>query len=71
MVKNTVSRKRAAVIVASKESDVEKGLLISNKVCSEKQNGNETYTKGWFCAAICADGSMFTDEADSPAGILE
>jgi len=72
MVKQTVSRKRAAVIAANKESDVEKELLINNKTCFGKNhNGNETYQKGWFCAAICADGSMFTDEADSPAGILD
>ena len=70
MAKATASRKRIPVATPTKESDVEKQLLVSNKVCSEKQNGEETFAKGWFCAAICADGSMFTDEADSPAGIL-
>jgi len=72
MAKVTVNRKRSAATTPNKEPDVQKEILISDKVCSpEKPNGSETYTKGWFCAAICADGSMFTDEADSPAGILE
>jgi magnesium transporter len=72
MAKTTVSRKRAQAVAANKPSDMPEELLMNNKVCSaEKPNGNETYTKGWFCAAICADGSLFTDEADSPSGILE
>ena len=70
MAKTTVSRKRTTVPAATKEVDVEKEVIISNKTCSEKQNG-EIYQKGWFCAAICADGSLFTDEADSPAGIID
>ncbi|HEX7364617.1 MAG TPA: CorA family divalent cation transporter, partial [Dehalococcoidia bacterium] len=71
MAKAATSGKRTPVITPSKEPDVEKEIIIGNKVCSEKHNGNETYAKGWFCAAICADGSLFTDEADSPAGILD
>lgn len=72
MAKATVSRKRSAAITPNKEPEVPKELLPGNNVCSPgRHNGNETYAKGWFCAAICADGSMFTDEADSPAGILE
>jgi magnesium transporter len=71
MAKSTARQKRTALMAADKESDVEKELIVSNNVCSEKPNGNEVYQKGWFCAAICADGSMFTDEADSPAGILD
>jgi magnesium transporter len=71
MAKSTARQKRTALMAADKESDVEKELIVSNNVCAEKHNGNEVYQKGWFCAAICADGSMFTDEADSPAGILD
>jgi len=72
MIKQTVTRKRTKAVAASVMSDMEKELHISGKVClPEKHNGDETSMKGWFCAAICADGSLFTDEADSPAGILE
>ncbi len=71
MAKTTVSRRRSTV-VAPKEPAVKKEIVVSGNVCApEKPNGSETYQKGWFCAAVCADGSLFTDEADSPAGILE
>lgn len=65
------TRKRAATITPDKASAVERDIIAAEKVCSEKQPEVETYQKGWFCAAICADGSLFTDEADSPAGVLD
>jgi magnesium transporter len=71
MAKTTASRKRTHVATTTKESDVGKQIITSSRVCSEMQNGTDNYQKGWFCAAICADGSLFTDEADSPAGILD
>ncbi len=71
MAKATISQKRKKVPAVNKEVNVDKEVVFSNKVCSEMQNGTDNYQKGWFCAAICADGSLFTDEADSPAGILD
>lgn len=38
---------------------------------SEKLNGTEGFEKRWFCVAICHDGSVFMDDADSPAKFLE
>ena len=72
MAKSTINRKRAKVITTSTGGGVEKALSVCDKIFqAEKHTGNETNHKGWFCAAICADGSLFTDEADSPASILE
>jgi magnesium transporter len=38
---------------------------------SEKSNGTEVFEKRWFCVALCHDGSIFMDDADSPAKFLE
>jgi magnesium transporter len=72
MAKSTAKRKRASVIAGDKVAEVEKELLIEDTVCGgEKPLVLENHHKGWFCAAICSDGSLFMDEADSPARILE
>jgi len=72
MVKDTVNRKRAKVVTANVVSDVEKELHISDKIFqAEKPTGTDNHQKGWFCAAICSDGSLFMDEADTPVRILE
>src|SRR4030043_63656 len=72
MAKNTVNRKRAKVVAANVMSDVEKDLLIADTICqADKPAITENHQKGWFCAAICSDGSLFMDEADSPVRILE
>jgi magnesium transporter len=72
MAKETIKRKRAKVVTANVVNDVEKELHISDKIFqAEKPAGTENHQKGWFCAAICSDGSLFTDEADSPVRILE
>jgi magnesium transporter len=71
MAKAAVNRKRTIAGASTKESAAEIECLAAEKVCSEKQTETEVFQKGWFCAAICADGSLFTDEADSPAGILD
>src|SRR4030042_2127665 len=36
-----------------------------------KSNGVEDFEKRWFCVAICHDGSVFMDDADSPVRFLE
>ena len=36
-----------------------------------KPNGVEEFDKRWFCVAICHDGSIFMDDADTPMGFLE
>ncbi len=33
-------------------------------------NGAENFEKRWFCVAICHDGSVFMDDADSPVRFL-
>ena len=72
MAKETIKRKRVKVVTANVVNDVEKELHISDKIFqAEKPAGTENHQKGWFCAAICSDGSLFTDEADSPVRILE
>ena len=72
MAKETINRKRAKVVAANVMSDAEKDLLIADTICqADKPAINENHQKGWFCAAICSDGSLFMDEADSPARILE
>ena len=38
---------------------------------SEKPYGANGFEKRWFCTAICQDGSIFLDDADSPARFLE
>jgi magnesium transporter len=37
----------------------------------ETTNGVATFEKRWFCVAICNDGSVFMDDADSPLHFLE
>ena len=41
------------------------------KETAGKSNGVEEFEKRWFCVAICHDGSVFMDDADSPASFLE
>jgi magnesium transporter len=36
-----------------------------------KPNGGEDFEKRWFCIAICHDGSVFMDDADTPMSFLE
>lgn len=36
-----------------------------------KPNGAENFEKRWFCVAICHDGSVFMDDADSPIRFME
>lgn len=44
---------------------------IDKNLRAEKADGTKAYQKGWFCVAICSDGSLFMDDADSPLRILE
>ena len=51
---------------------MEKELGNNNKYGkAEETNGAEIFEKHWFCVAICHDGSVFMDDADSPARFLE
>ena len=36
-----------------------------------KPNGAEDFEQRWFCVAICHDGAVFMDDADSPARFFE
>ena len=36
-----------------------------------KHNDADNFEKRWFCVAICHDGSIFMDDADSPVRFLE
>jgi hypothetical protein len=38
---------------------------------AEKPDGVEGFEKRWFCVALCHDGSIFMDDADSPARFME
>lgn len=38
---------------------------------AEKPHGVEDFDKRWFCVALCHDGTVFMDDADSPTRFLE
>jgi magnesium transporter len=72
MLKNFAGRKRTAVTAANKDEDTGTDIGIDHPIYAEEKPAvMENHHKGWFCAAICADGSLFMDEADSPARIME
>jgi len=42
-----------------------------SETSGKRNNGVEEFDKRWFCIAICHDGSIFMDDADTPARFLE
>ena len=51
---------------------MEQALNRDSNICSPgPANGNPSFEKHWFCAAICKDGKVVLQDSDSPAGFLE
>jgi len=51
---------------------MEKELYVNNKCATvEKSSEAETFERRWFCIALCTDGRVFMEDADSPAHFLE